>query len=75
MTTTTVRRTARACALVAAPLLLLAAHLLQPGHDPDTASEVATQAAHTGAFRLSTVVGLLATRRWWGEVITRAPPG
>jgi hypothetical protein len=60
-TTATVRRTARACALVTAPLLLLAAHLLQPGHAADTASEVAAQAAHTGAFRLSTVVGLLAT--------------
>jgi hypothetical protein len=41
-------------------LLLLASHLLQPAHDPDTTSEVAAQTAHRSAFDASTVVGLLA---------------
>jgi hypothetical protein len=51
---------ATAVALVGAPVLLLAAHLLQPAHAPDTAAEVAAQAAQPGAFTASTVVGLLA---------------
>jgi hypothetical protein len=54
------RRRTRAACLVASPVLLLASHLLQPSHGADTASEVAAQAAHAGAFRASTIVGLLA---------------
>lgn len=58
--TAPIRRRAQAGCLIAAPLLLLSAHLLQPSHGVDTKSEVAAQAAHAGAFDASTVVGLLA---------------
>jgi hypothetical protein len=51
---------AQTAALVGAPLLLLAAHLLQPAHGTSTAEEVASQAAHTGAYNASTAVGLAA---------------
>ena len=55
-----VRRRAAVVSLLGAPLLLLAAHLLQPSHGTSTAEEVAAQASRTGAFTASTVVGLLA---------------
>lgn len=58
---TTVRRRGAVASLLGAPLLLLAAHLLQPAHGTSTADEVAAQAAHTGAYNASTIVGLLAT--------------
>jgi hypothetical protein len=56
----TVRRRAAVGSLLGAPLLLLAAHLLQPAHGTTTSAEVAAQAADPGAFNASTAVGLLA---------------
>lgn len=46
-------------ALFASPVLLLTSHLLQPEHGITTAEEVASQAANTGAYNASTVVGLV----------------
>jgi hypothetical protein len=60
MNTSADRRRTRAACLVASPVLLLASHLLQPTPGTETASEVASPASHAGAFRASTIVGLLA---------------
>lgn len=68
----TVRRHAAAGSLMAAPLLLLASHLLQPAHGTSTAAEVATQARHSGAFDASTVVGFLAMLVLVPAVVTLA---
>lgn len=57
---TTARRRAAVTSLLGAPLLMLAAHLLQPAHGTSTEAEVAAQATHSDAFNAATAVGLLA---------------
>lgn len=47
-----------AAGLVAGPLLMLAGHLLTPPHDSDTASELASVAAHPGAYLAAALAGL-----------------
>lgn len=67
-----VRRRAAVLSLLGAPVLLLAAHLLQPSHGTSTEQEVAVQAAQTGAFNASTAVGLLAMLLLVPAVVTLA---
>lgn len=68
----TVRRRAAVASLLGAPLLMLAAHLLQPAHGTSTQEEVAAQAAQTAAFNASTAVGLLAMLLLVPAVVTLA---
>jgi hypothetical protein len=70
--TAPIRRKAQAVCLVAAPVLLLGSHLLQPSHGTETKDEVAAQAANAGAFEASTVVGLLAMLAVFPAVLAMA---
>ncbi|HVE99010.1 MAG TPA: hypothetical protein VNA12_07505 [Mycobacteriales bacterium] len=55
---TTLRRRVAGVTLIVAPLLPLAAHVIQPAHAQDTASELANQAANNGRYTASTLLGL-----------------